>query len=268
MSSPLIAHSLARFRTITLVMSAVLAGFQLLMVVAATTLHESGTFNQLGLLVPPVFRQVFGESLLVFMSFAGIVAFGYFHPMVVAALVGLVIAVATEPAAEVESRFVDAILARPIRRSKVVSRSVVLIVLLPAVILLAMMAASAAGLRFIAPPGVPLPGPRLIASFALNTWALLVSVGGLVLAAAVTARRRAAVAGASALVAFSLFLLDYLARVWEPARSVAWLSPFHYQDAMAMLMGRGLAAGDVATLLASGGVGIAAAYILFSRRDL
>jgi len=267
-SRALVAHSLRRFRTVTLVMAALLSAFQVLLVLAATTLHESGTFSQLGLLVPPILREVFGESLLVFMSFAGIVAFGYFHPMIVAALIGLVMAVATEPAAEVESRFLDAVLARPLRRGAIVTRSIILLLLLPAVILVGMVAGTAAGLRLLAPAGVPLPGARLIASLAFNTWALLVCIGGLTLAAAVNGRRRVTVAGTAGLAAFALYLVDYLARVWEPARRIVWVSPFHYDDAMAMVMGKALPASDIVTLLGAGALGMAAAYLVFSRRDL
>lgn len=264
----LIAHSFARFRTITLLMALLLSAFQILLILAAVTLHETDTFGDLGLLMPPVFRDLFGESLFVFISFAGIVAFGYFHPMIVAALVGLVIAVVTEPAGEVETRFLDALLARPIGRSTIVTRTAVLVVSLPALILVAMAASSAAGLRFLVPEGVVVPGLRLIASLVLNIWALLVSIGGVVLVAAVAARRRSAVAGAAALVSFALFLVDYLARVWEPARAAVWLSPFHYFDAMSLVTGGALPLSDIGVLAGSGALGVAAAYVTFSHRDV
>jgi ABC-type transport system involved in multi-copper enzyme maturation permease subunit len=268
LNRPLIGHSFARFRTVVIVMAILLSAFQVLMVLAAATLHRSGTFSQLGLLVPPIFRQVFGDSLLVFMSFSGIVAFGYFHPMIVAALVGLVIAVATEPAAEIETRFLDVILSRPLARRAIVARSVVLLVFLPAAVLAAMLVGTTLGLRFLAPTGIPLPGARLIGSLALNTWALLLAIGGVTLAATTLVRRRTTVAGAAALTTFALFLADYLSRVWAPARRVAWLSPFHYSDAMALIMGRSLPGWHVLVLVAAAACGVGAAHLVFSRRDL
>ena len=47
-----------------------------------------------------------------------------------------------------------------------------------------------------------------------------------------------------------------------------WLSPFHYYDAMAMVMGRPLPAGHLAVLGGAGLAGVVLAFVLFRRRDL
>jgi len=180
----------------------------------------------------------------------------------------MVIAAATEPAAEIETRFLDAILVRPVPRPAIVIRSVALLLLLPAFVLLAMIAGTAAGLHWLAPPGVETPGARLIASLAVNLWALLVCIGGWALAVAMASRRRSVagtIAGISTLV---LFLVDYLARAWKPADAIAWLSPFHYFRAMDLLMGRPLALSNLAVLLVSGAAGMVVACLVFARRDL
>ncbi len=261
-------HSVSRSRILIVVLAAVLAVFELLLVVAADTLQQSGSFGSLAALVPPFMRQVFGDSLIAFMSFAGVVCFGFFHPMVIAALAAFVIAIATEPVAEVETRFLDVVLARPLARWAVVGRSALLVVVLPAAVLATMMASTAVGVHVLTPKTTAVPAMRLILALATNLWALLICIGGIALAVAAATRRRATAAGVVGLAALALFFGDYLARVWKPAASVAWLSPFHYYDAMAMIMGRPLPRGDVGVLLASGLAGIAVAFLVFERRDL
>src|SRR5262245_8319587 len=106
----------------------VLTGFQFLLTQVAVVLERNQAFGALSSLVPDFLRSVAGPSMLAFMSFSGIVALGYFHPIVLASLLGLAIAVATEPAAEIESRFDDLTLTRPVPRGAVIARSVIVMV--------------------------------------------------------------------------------------------------------------------------------------------
>ncbi len=261
-------HSVRRSRGLFAIMLAVLAGFQVLLVVAAGTLQASGTFSSFVALVPPFMRQALGDSLFAFMSFAGIICFGYFHPMIVAALAGFVIAIATEPVSDIETRFLDVILARPLARSAVVGRTVLLLVALPAVVVAAMLASTTISLHFLAPADAQAPTSRLIVSLAVNLWALLMCVGGVSLAVAAVGRRRSTVAGVLGIGGLALFLVDYVARIWKPATHVAWLSPFHYFDAMTMVTGGVLPAWHIEVLIGAAAAGIAAGFVLFSRRDL
>lgn len=260
-------HSLRRSRALVVVLVVILAAFEVLLVIAANTLQESGTFTSFVSAMPPFFRQIFGDSLLVFMSFAGIVCFGYFHPMLVAALVAFVIATATEPVAEIENRFVDVVLARPVPRAAVIARSVLLIVGLPAIAIGTMLVATLLSLRWLAPPDVGVSAV-LIASLAVNLWVLVECIGGASLAVAAASHRRATAAGIVGIATLALFFIDYLARIWKPAASIARLSPFHYYDAMAMVMGKPLPAAHVEVLGITAVVGIGLAFALFSRRDL
>jgi ABC-type transport system involved in multi-copper enzyme maturation permease subunit len=81
--------------------------------------------------------------------------------------------------------------------------------------------------------------------------------------------RRRNVAGASAgVLALTAFLLDYLGRLWQPAESLAELSPFRYFSPFDLIMGGRLPLKNVAVLLGITVVGFLAAYVLFSRRDI
>ena len=264
----LLRHSLGRLRGLVMAMAVVVALFQVLLVRVAGTLQESAGFGGLAAFVPPFLRQMAGEGLFTFMSFTGIVCLGYFHPMIIAALCGMMISAATEPTAEIETHFLDAILVRPVPRQAIVIRSVAMLLLLPALVLLAMICGTAAGLTWLAPPGVQIPGVRLIASLAVNLWALLLCVGGWALAVAAASRRRSVAGTITGIATLVLFLLDYLARAWKPADAVAWLSPFHYFRAMELLMGRPLALSHVVVLLVAGTFGMVLAWLVFTRRDL
>ena len=112
----LLANSLKRVRFLVLTMGALLAGFQILLTLVAASIQRTRGFDDLSAIVPDFMRQLMGPSLVGLMSFAGIVSVGYFHLAVMGSLVGLMIALATEPASEIETGFMDLILSRPLAR--------------------------------------------------------------------------------------------------------------------------------------------------------
>jgi ABC-2 type transport system permease protein len=261
-------HSLGRLRAVVIGMSLVLAGFQFLLTQVAVFLQRSQAFGMLSSLVPEFVRSVAGPSTLVFMSFTGVVSLGYFHPIVLAAVVGLTIAIAAEPAAEVESRFVDLALARPIARAQLITRTLIVLIVCGASVLGIMAAGTWTGLACCTPPTAPRPSVAIIRSLALNLALIAWCWGGIALAIGVCVRRRAVASGLSGVAALAAYLLDYLGRVWDPARNVSRVSPFHYFEPMSLISGGGLNARNIVTLLAIGVAGAIASYIIFDRRDL
>jgi ABC-2 type transport system permease protein len=264
----LAAHSLRRTRPIVIGMALVLGGFQFLLTQVASFLLRSGGFGLMPSLVPDFMRQMAGPSMLSFMSFAGVVAFGYFHPIVIAAHLGLAIAIATEPAAEVETRFADLTLARPMARHQIITRTVVVLIAAETALLLIMMTATWTGLACCTPADAPRPGLATIRSLAITLGAVTLCWGGLALATAAAVRRRATASGATAVAALATYLLDYLGRIWDPARFLSTFSPFHYFEPSSLVTGAPLNLRDVAVLLSIGAAGTALSYWIFSRRDL
>jgi ABC-type transport system involved in multi-copper enzyme maturation permease subunit len=63
-------------------------------------------------------------------------------------------------------------------------------------------------------------------------------------------------------------LLDYVARLWQPAQKIAWLSPFRYYNPFELIMGNPLPLKNLVVLGAITAAGFAAAYVLFARRDI
>jgi ABC-2 type transport system permease protein len=264
----LIGHSLRRVRTLVIVSALVLAVFQVLTSLMAATFEESQAFTRISALVPDFIRQLMGPALLGMLSYAGIVCLGYFHFAVVGWLVGVAVALATEPTAEIEHGFADLILAHPVPRRAVIARSVVVVAVSSAVVLAMMMAGTWIGLVFLAPPGVAWPRPRLILSLTANLGALMFCWAGVALAISAATRRRAAAVSTTGILALGSFLFDYVARVWNPAKTFAWISPFHYYNPLTLLMSQSFPLRHVLVLVGVGAIGSVAAWVVYSRRDI
>lgn len=264
----LLFHSYRRVRTLILGAGALLAGFQLLLCLGAKAAQELNAYRQLSALVPDFLRQLMGPSLFALMSFGGIVCVGYFHFAVVCALVGLAIAVTTEVSAEIETRFVDLILSRPLARHWLITRSIVLLTGCSAYLLGAMVLGTSLGLYLLAPPDIARSTMKLIRSLVFNLGALILCWGGMTLAIASISRRRSVAGAVTGLLAFSTYLFDYIAQVWKPSAKIAWLLPFHYFNALKLISSGEIPMREIRVLLSFAVAGIALAYVLFSRRDV
>jgi ABC-2 type transport system permease protein len=264
----LFAYSLKRVRTLAITTGLLLAALQLVLIFVAGSIQTSGGFVQLAALIPPFARQLLGPSVVTFMSFSGVVCLGYFELAVMGALIALAVTLATTPASEVEIGFMDLILARPLARHWIITRTIALTTLVSAFMLALMMAGTWIGLRLFAPEGVEWPSETLINSLAINLGMLTLCWGGVAMAIGAASRRRSVAGGAAGLLAFATFLLDYVARLWQPAEKIAWLSPFRYYNPFDLITGNAL---PLKNLLVLGGIalaGFAAAYVLFARRDI
>ena len=163
----LAAHSVRRMRAVLVAIALVLGGFQFLLTQVAVFLLKRGGFGVISSFIPDFMQNMAGPSMLAFTSFEGVVAFGYFHPMVLATHVGLAIAIATEPAAEVETRFADLTLARSVARHQVITRTVFVLVWSELVMLLVMMLSTWTGLACCTPADTPRPSAATIRSLAI-----------------------------------------------------------------------------------------------------
>ncbi|PYR76532.1 MAG: hypothetical protein DMF86_11860 [Acidobacteria bacterium] len=262
-----LGRSLARSRALFFGLACVLGGFQFLLVIMAGEVHQSQAFSQLTALVPPMIQQALGG--LAFTSFPALVSFGYSHPIVVLALVEAAIFVGSEPAWEVEAGVLDLSMARPVPRRMMIARSALVVILTTAALATCMATATRIALHAFAPAGAPWPPVAVTVTLALNLGTVALCFGCLSLAAASIASRRGAVLGTTGLAAIVLYLLNVVAQLWSPARRVVWTSPFHYYDAMAIVAGTATQwPRDAAVLAAVSVASCAAAFVMYSRRDL
>jgi ABC-type transport system involved in multi-copper enzyme maturation permease subunit len=265
---PLVVRSLARLRPVFLAVAAVLTGFQVMLVVIASTLQTGRSFALMSAMMPMGVQQAFGPSVFMLASFAGLTTFGYFHPVVVLAVTLVGAFAATEPAGEVEWGLFDLELARPVPRRDVVTRSLIVSFGVTAFVGCAMMAGTFAGLAALAPAGSAWPRfPRvlaLVAHLAALSWVF--AAAGLV--ASALAKRRGAAFGGVAVIVVSLYLLNFIADAWDRLAALRPYLPFHYFPGFEVASGTAHTARDVGVLLATAAVLTAAAYWRFERRDL
>ena len=264
----LIAQSLRRVRKFLLAAGVLLAGFQIVLILQANSIHTSNTFTQMGAMVPAFARDLMGPSFVAFLTFKGIVCLGYFHPVVMGALVSVALTLATIPVMEIETGFIDLVLARPVARHWIVTRSI-LVALISTAYLLAMMAIGTwIGLRCFAGKDAAWPSVRLVGSMALNLGFLLLCWAAIAMAIGCACRRRGSAGAIAGLLALTAYLTDYVGRAWKPAESVAWLSPFRYYTPFELVMGSPLSAKNLYVLGGIAAAAFALAYLLYSRRDI
>lgn len=264
----LLLHSLKRARNIVLALGILLSLFQLFLILMARAYEVEGSFAQMAALMPPFMRDLIGSSMASFLSFGGMVSLGYFHPVVMAALIGLEISIATGPTAEIESGFMDLILSRPLARHWVITRTIFASAICAVVVLSMMLITTALGLRMLAPPGSELPSFQLLFSLAANLGLLMLCWSGITLMIATTSQRRGVAGWIAGLFAVATFLLDYIGRAWPAAAKLWVLSPFHYYSPLDLIMGRPLVFSNLIVLAAIAAVTSGLSYIFFLRRDI
>ena len=261
----LVRRSFARHWALVAGLTVLLSGFQFLLVTVAASLQRDGLYSQLAALVPPFIQEAMGGAFSA--TFGGTIALGFFHPVVMLSLSCAAIYIASEPAGEVEDGLVDLVVARPVPRRLVVTRSAFVYASLTAFIVLLMFLANRTALRWLAPPGAEVPASRLW-WVALNLLAVVWCFGAAALALGARMRRRAAAAGGVALGAVFLYLLQFAAAAWAPLRPFGRISPFHYYEALRTLLGLGTPVRDIALLLSVSMALLAAAYASYLHRDL
>jgi ABC-2 type transport system permease protein len=264
----LVARSLARGRRVFGAAAVILAGFQVLLVIIAAQFQQTRSFDLLTALVPMGVQQSLGPGALMLASFAGMVTFGYFHPIVVLAVVQMGIHAATEPAGEVEWGLFDIELARPVSRRTIVTRTALVSMGTTAATVVAMMGGTWAGLSMLAPAGAPWPTPGHVLSLGAHLVLLSWVFAAAGLAASAWARRRGTAFGAVAGLTVVLYLLNFVADAWPRAAGLRPWTPFHYYPGIAVANGTAPIARDLGTLAAIALALVLVAYWRFERRDL
>src|SRR5262245_14126883 len=116
----LVRRSIGRIPAVFISVVGMLAAFQIVLIAVARSLAATGNFERIAQMVAPDFvLKMFGGA---FGSFAGLTVLGFFDPLIMILVVQFAVYLASEPAGEVESGFLDLILARPIARHRLITR--------------------------------------------------------------------------------------------------------------------------------------------------
>jgi ABC-2 type transport system permease protein len=210
-------------------------GFELLMVWIGSTMDTGPEFMGLlqAVLPPAMVNLVVNQFGLA--SFAGAIAFGFKHPFVIAAGAAVVITMASVPAGERETGFLDLILARPVTRGTYM-RAHIALLLVPAM-------AFPVVLLIAANVGIAITGRTDVAGtdYALAAAAyapLLLCIGAYTLLFAAGAQRRGTAVARAVALTMAFYVYEVLASMWDRLRGWEWLTIF---DAYRPV---GLATGD------------------------
>lgn len=261
----LVRHSLKRVRALIIVACLMLAGFQVIMILVAASVQESNAFGQMAALMPAFARELMGPAM---MSFGGIVCLGYFHLAVMGSLTAIAIMLGTMPASESEIGFMDLILARPVARRSIITRSILMLAICTTLLIGAMVAGTWGGLTSLAPKDAAWPRVSVVRSLALNLSLLIVSWGAVAMAIGCASRRRAVAGAIAGVLAVGTFLLDYVGRAWKTAEPASRLSPFHYYTPFDLLLNKPLPLRNMVVLGTITLFGFVLSYVLFTRRDI
>jgi ABC-2 type transport system permease protein len=263
----LLRRSISEAARMGLPLLALLASFQMALVLQAAS-YGDVQFARMAEMMPSFLQRSLGEMVSAVASFRGVVLAGYYHPVVLIVTSLVAIFLATEPARDVEQGLVDLLLARPIPRHWLITRSLLVALLgvgSPAAVMGATIAVS---LHAFAPPDVAWPAARTVVDLGLHLAAVTACFAAIGLMAGAGARRRSAAFTAVGALAVLFYLVDFVAHSWPPLRPLAWLSPFHYYPAIPILVGAADPWRNLAVLLSATAVFVAAAYWRFSRRDV
>jgi hypothetical protein len=163
---------------------------------------------------------------------------------------------------------VDIIVARPLPRHWIVTRSLLATTIATLARALTMGVCTWIGLLVLAPPRARWPEPRIVLNLIAHLIMVSCCFGAAALAAAGLARRRSAALVPVALAAVALYLVDFLGTWWTAMPHIGRISPFHFYQGAAIIEGRANTAMDLSILGAATIAASAVAYWQFSRRDL
>jgi beta-exotoxin I transport system permease protein len=261
----LVRRSFARIAPALAAIALVVAAFQAVLVAAAAVIVGGGGTGSLARLIPSFLQQSIGVA---FLSFAGIATIGFFHAAVVMILVLFAVYLASEPAGDVESGIVDLLMARPLPRHWLVTRSIMVMTVSIALLSGVMGVALRIALALLSDAPETWPSLRVVLTLAVHLTIVAWCFGAWSLAASAWVRRRATAVAVVSIAAMAFYLLDFVGTIWKAAAGVASLSPFYYFHGGDILAGTANTTRDLAVLGAISAIGFALAYWRFDRRDL
>ena len=261
----LVRRSFERIAPPLTAIALIVAAFQAVLVAAATVIVGGGGIQTLARLVPNFMQQSVGVA---FLSFAGIATVGFFHAAIVMILVLFAIYLASEPAGDVESGIVDLLMARPVPRHWLVTRSILVMATSIALLAGVMGLALRVALAVLSDQPDRWPSVRVVLTLAAHLTIVSWGFGAWSLAVSAWVRRRATAVAIVSIAAMAFYLLDFLGTLWKSVAGVASLSPFRYFHGGEILAGTANTAQDILVLGAIALAGFAVAYWRFGKRDL
>jgi ABC-2 type transport system permease protein len=262
----LLRRLVRRNRFFLLVCGLSLGLFEMLVCAAVSTLNLQAVGAQILATLPPMVQAVAGQQMLAMFTPAGLIAFGWNHPISIA--IGAAVALATASravAGEVESGSIELLLAQPIARGTYMATQLLFGFAALAFITACGLAGSLAGELVW---GLPLFQPAAALALGGGFWLVNAACFGFTFMLSAFGREVGRVAGVAFIAVLASYLLQAVGRFWSRAAFLLPWSVFERYTPRTLL-----ATGRVPTdaLLVLGGivlVSVTVAWLEFVRRDL
>lgn len=217
--------------------------------------------------VQGIFRGLLGAEISNGLELGAIASVAWVHPAVLAILWAHEITVCTRmPAGEVDRGTIDVLLGLPISRTHVYMCVSVVWLGSGACVILMGLAGNMVGGWLAGPEGRG--APTQLAAVVVNFCCVYVAVGGAACLVSSLSDRRGRAVGIVFAIVLTSFFLNFLAQLWEPAKSLAFLSVLHYHRPLHVLYGSSWPVTDMLVLATVGAALWLAGAVVFARRDI
>jgi ABC-2 type transport system permease protein len=248
-----------------LAVALVLGGFEFLICAMVSSVNVEEVFTQMAAVLPPLFRAMIEQNMPGGTP-AGVLSFGWNHPVAHALLAAVAIALAVQAIArEVESGAIELVLAQPISRARYFTAHAAFGTAALAAVLGAGLLGTALGQAVFSLDAFG--APRFAALF-VNGLLQHLAIYAVTLAASAFGREAGRVALVGVLVAVVSYLVNAVATLWSKAEFAKPYSLHHYFDPREVLVNGHLAAASIVTLGAIALAAMVLAFVRFERRDL
>lgn len=261
----LLALLALRNRTLVLVSAAFFAVFEILIAAAVKTLDLDNLLREVMSAAPPFFSSMFGEELGG-LSVRGILAFGWNHPVVLAAGAAVAIVLgARAVAGEIDQGAVELLMTQPLSRARYYATHALFGASALALLALAGVAGTIAGQRIYGLD--PFGGSDLLLVGA-TYWLLNLAWFGIALAVSARGREGGAVATAVFFVALASYLVNAIGSLLESFAVALPYSLYSWYSPRDILVERASQTVSLIVLGAVAAVAILAGAAFLERRDL
>jgi len=260
----IVRRQLERNWIFLLVVMLVLGGFEFLICAMVASVDVEGAFGQMTRFAPPFVRAMIEQNLMGGTP-AGVLAFGWNHPVVHALLSAVAITLGARAiAGEVENGAIELTLAQPVSRARYFTAHLLFGASALSGVLATGLLGTAIGQQVFSLDAF---GWKLALLF-VNALLLQLAIYALTLLASALGREAGRVALAGVLVAVLSFLINAVATLWSKAEFAKPYSLHAYFDPRQLLVSGDLAPSSIAILAAVTAIATVAAFVRFSRRDL
>jgi ABC-2 type transport system permease protein len=261
----IIRRQLERHWVFLLVVMLVLALFEFLLCAIVASVDVEAAFGQMLAFAPPMLRAVI-EQNMPGGSPAGILSFGWNHPVAHALLTAVAITLGARAiAGEVENGVIELVLAQPISRAQYFTAHL----LFGAAAIGAAIAGGVAGTALGQVVfSLDAFGPARLAILFVNVFLLQFAIYAFTLAASALGREAGRVALVGVLFAVMSFFVNAVATLWNKALFAKPYSLHTYFEPRDLLTQGHLATSSVVVLGTFALVAVAIAFTCFARRDL